>query len=164
MKPTGEHREELIDELLMKERTITKLKEKLKLDTKLKRDKIGALEDRRDELLDLLEGREHVEPELPLVAPGKKAAPAPLKWERQGKNLVAQAASGTYCIEDVGNGFVLLFTPKGGKSKEIGFSATEPTSKTDAQKHLLEGGADAILENAGDGKRSSAAAPATKSG
>lgn len=159
MKPTGTHREELVEELLLKERSISKLKEKLKADTKLQRDKIGALEDRRDELLDLLEGREHVEPELPLVSPGKKAAPAPLKWEPSGPNDVARVKGGVYCVEPTmrasslgDDAFTTYWTPDGGRSKKLGTAKTSPQAKDLARQHQLEGGADAILENAGDGK------------
>jgi hypothetical protein len=157
MKPTGTHREELVEELLLKERAITKAREKLKADTKLQREKIGALEGRRDELLDLLEGREHVEPELPLVSPGKggkKAEPPALKWKAAGANEVATTPAGTYCVEpnQASGEFSVYFTPPGGRSKKLGAAAVLGDAFDVARRHQLEGGADAILENAGDGK------------
>lgn len=159
MKPTGALRDELIDELILKERTIEKMKQKLKDDTKLQRDKIGAQEARRDELVDLLEGREHQQPNLPLVAPGKdgkKPAPAELAWKVEGANDVAETPAGTYCVESGNPGaakqFVVYFTPPKGKSKKLGEEYSRSLAKETARKHWLELAANAVLANAGDSK------------
>ncbi len=156
MKPEGHRREGLVDELLEKERSIAKEKEKLKAETKSRRGKIEALEERRDELLDLLDGREHEESELPLTTPkgGKKPVPPPLDWKREGANQVARVRGfGTYCVElGTGGKYDILFTPPGGVSKSIGSATVEAEAKDVAKKHYLVEGADRILENAGDGK------------
>jgi hypothetical protein len=86
MKPTGAVREELVDELLEKERSIAKARDEIKTKTKLLREKVKALEDRRLELLDLLEGKEHIQPNLPLTTP---------KTDRRGAGLsIALADNG----------------------------------------------------------------------
>jgi hypothetical protein len=85
----------------------------------------------------------------------KKGEPPALKWDREGENLAARTAAGAYCIEPnfKGDGFTLLWTPAGGKSRALEFDIrTEAAAKEAARRHQLEGGADAILENAGDGK------------
>lgn len=159
MKPEGEHREELLQELLQKERKIAKLGEQKKAATRDIGGKIKAQERRRDELLDLLDGREHVEPELPLTT-GKKSAPPTLVWDRQGENLVAEMPAGVYCIEpgiDANAGtFGLFWTERLAnrmkeKSKELGQARTEFDAKELARRDWLDRGADAILENAGHG-------------
>lgn len=154
MKPTGALRDELIDELILKERTIEKMKQKLKDDTKLQRDRIGAQEARRDEVVDLLEGKEHAQPNLPLMSPGKKPAPAELAWKTEGENDVAATPAGYYCVEPQpgAKAFAVLFTPLKGKSKKLGEEYSRGLAKELARKDWVERAADAILENAGDGK------------
>lgn len=157
MKPTGAHREELVDELLMKERTIAKLKEKLKADTKLQRDKIGALEDRRDELLDLLEGREHVAPELPLLSPGrggKKDDVKPISWSYNGPDeWHGKGAKGReYFVRNGPRGWSEDRPGSGVGCGGSGPYKTVDEAKRRAEERELEMRGDAILENAGDGK------------
>ncbi len=151
MKPSAEQREQFVDELLEKERSIDAERDKMKRATKVSRGRIDVLERRRNELLDLIEGREHVQPELPMGA-GKKGA-SRLKWRAEGKNQVADAAGGRYCLDpnDLG-GVTVLFTATGRPSKQIGQASDEASGKQVALRHVLEQGADAILENAGDGK------------
>ena len=150
MKPSPEQREQFTEELIEKERAIAAEKDKMKRATKVSRDRIQVLDRRKNELMDLIEGREHVQPELPMGA-GKKASK--LKWRAEGKNQVADAPGGRYCLDpnDLG-GVTVLFTPKGGASKQIGQASDEASGKQVALRHVLEHDADAILENAGDGK------------
>jgi hypothetical protein len=160
MKPTGILKDELLDELIAKERLISKMKDALKADVKRQKEKIGAVEQRRDEVLDLLEGKKHDQPALPFGgAPGKdgkKPTPPELVWDVQGENDVAETPAGTYCIESSNPGsakqFVVSFTPPKGKTKKLGEEYSRPLAKQLARNHWVELAANAILENAGDGK------------
>ena len=157
MKPTGALKDELLDELLLKERTIEKMKAKLKDDSKLMRDRITAQEQRRSELVDLLEGKTHQQPSLPLLSPGKdgkKPAPAELVWAVEAQNDVAQVPGGIYCVEPQGGAraFGVYWTPEKGKSKKLGEEYARGAAKELARKDWVERAANAILENAGDGK------------
>jgi hypothetical protein len=154
VKPSEPLEREYLTELIAKEREIQKEEDARRASNKRFKDRIEKLEARRDELLDLLEGREHEQTPLPLVSPGKKAAPEPLKWSRSGLNAVARTSSGTYCVEPntVGGGCDVLWTPHGGKSKRIGAADIEAAGKEIAREDWLVRHADAILDNAGDGK------------
>ncbi|HSN21680.1 MAG TPA: hypothetical protein VLS49_13440 [Usitatibacter sp.] len=66
MKPTGEYQEKLTRDLIREERKIAKLKQELKDSSRAAREDIADHEAARDRLLDLLEGREHEQDELPL--------------------------------------------------------------------------------------------------
>ncbi len=156
VKPEGKFKDELMEELIAKERAISKAREKLKGDTRVARGKIDALEERRDEVLDLLEGNAGEQAALPLTTGknGKKVAPPPLIWEKEGANEVAHIPGlGTYCIElGTGGKYDVLHTPPGGRSKVVGSAPTGFDAREVAKRHMLAEGADAILANAGDGK------------
>ncbi len=157
MKPTGEQRDQFVTELLEKERSIAAERDKMKRATKVSRGRIDVLERRRDELMDLLEGREHVQPELPMAGRnGKKPAPPPLEWTKGAgsTNHVAHVAGvGSYCVElGTGGKYDVLFTPPGGRSRLIASSPIENEAKDMAKTHYLLEGADRILDNAGVGK------------
>jgi hypothetical protein len=156
MKPSGEARELLIEELITKERTIEKMVDKLKADTKREKDKIKAIEGQRGKLLDLLEGREHNQPDLPFSPgkDGKKAAPAELVWQADGDDDLAKTPAGTYRIGPgaVYGVLIVNFVPTNGSGKKLGEAKTRGAAKELARKDWVERAADAILENAGDGK------------
>lgn len=156
MKPSPDVEREYLDELIAKEREIAKEEEKKKAATKAANGRIGKLEQRRDELLDLLEGREHIQPELPMRKNGAtKPAPAALKWTAEGSNDVASIDGGAYCVEPslspTAPAFTIFWTPNGGKSKRVGVAEDMKLAREVAEVDRLERGADAILENAGHG-------------
>lgn len=66
MKPTGEYQEKLTRDLVREDRKIAKLRDELKATSKAAREEIADHEAARDRVLDLLEGREHEQDELPL--------------------------------------------------------------------------------------------------
>lgn len=159
IRPEGRLREDLTDELVRVEREIAKLSARKKAENKRYADLVAKQQDRRDELLDQLDGREGIQSSLPLAsAPknGAKAAPAPLTWEIEGANSVAEVPGGCYCIEPGLNPkdepFTLYWTATGGKSKRLGPAPSLSGAKVAAGQDWLERGADAILSNSGDGK------------
>jgi hypothetical protein len=168
MKPNPELAQEYSNDLVKVERDIAKLKDEKKAEAKRLKGLIEKKEGRRDELLDLIEGRQHAQPQLPLTTPkdgkkpeakadgkadGKKPAPPPLEWKKKGDNLVAVTPLGTYCVEPgSGSGFSVFFTATNGISRRLGKAKFEAEGKDVALRDWLEiGGANVILENAGDG-------------
>jgi hypothetical protein len=160
MKLSPELEHEYLTELIAKQREIAREEERRKTENKRFKDRIEKLEIRRDELLDLLEGRQHAQVGLPLTTPrtkaddGKKPAP-PLKWDIAGMDLVALTAIGTYRIEmkKRGPGFFVSFETADGKSKRLDdvTATSEKAAKEVAERDWLVRGADSILENAGHG-------------
>ena len=159
VKPEGRFRDELREELEQKDREILKEREKKKNASKSSSNRIKALEERREEILDLLDGRESLQPALPLTTPkagtdGKKPAPPPLVWKLEGDNATARVPGGTYCVEPdlVGTGVLLWWTPEGGKkSEKIGTASGKSAGQDIAKAHYLKAAADGILDNAGHG-------------
>jgi hypothetical protein len=64
-----------------------------------------------------------------------KTAPVELVWHREGDNQVAEGAGGTYCVEHDADGFQVLWTETGGKSKPIGADIFLDIAKSRAAVH-----------------------------
>lgn len=156
IKPDGKFRDELREELEQKDREILKEREKKKNASKISSNRIKALEERREEILDLLDGRESVQPALPLTTPkaGKKPEPPPIEWriEKGGQTGYVLGVA-TYRVElGLGGKYDVAHGIPGTKPKNIGSEPTETAAKDLAQKDHLKRCADGILANAGDGK------------
>lgn len=159
MKPNAEQREQYLTELLEKERSIAKEREKMKSSTRVSRGRIDALERRRDELLDLLEGREHVQPELPMAGKnGKKDDAKPIGWSYNGPDeWHGKGAKGReYFVRNGPRGWSWERPGSGVGCGGAGPFKSVDEAKRAAEKVELERRGDAILENAGDGRLTAA--------
>jgi hypothetical protein len=82
----------------------------------------------------------------------KKAAPPQLCWGMEGVNYTAATSGGTYAVEEATDGFRVYWTPAKGRSQKLGTAETSAEGRDLAERHYIAQAADAILENAGDGK------------
>ena len=154
IKPDGRFRAELLEELEEKDREIKKEKEKKKNANRISTGRLKALEERKEEILELLDGRESVQPSLPLTSPAKTGKkPEPLEWKVEKGGLTGYVLGvASYRVElGLGGKYDVAHGIPGTKPKNIGSEPTETTAKDLAQKDHLKRCADGILENAGHG-------------
>lgn len=152
MKPNAEQEREFTTELVKLEREVERGDERSKSDAKTWRNRKKKLLTRKEELLDLIEGREHIQPPLPMTTKSGKPEVVSLKWERRDLDLIAETSIGLYRISPAeGPGFTVTWAPKEGRSKKLDPAPTEAASKAVAQADWITKAGAQVLENSGSG-------------